>query len=429
MSRKSSTQQSKSAVFHLTRTVFALGSTVGIQSTLGVLFTVTAARIFGASISGADLTMIAVARALATVVQLNMIVVIHRLLPTLQDPRRFVLRAYAITTSLAVIAALLVVVVGGRFSDVVHDLVRRPFYAVAFVVGVASWNVFALQDIVLATLRQGRVMLLESIAYGLATIACLFVLRAAGSARPIFLATFLPVVPLVVGVSWFLFRTAIPADLQLGVVRRKLDVRRESALIVGDTIMSTVELLIRALTPVLVADWLGTDIAAGYAVASAIAFAMNDLFASVQRSLATELSRAPEERFHLVKRSVILIGIGLVPGALLLTAGAPIVLRLFGDEFVRASPYLRIMLFSLIPASLTNVALTVARAQRSIKATVGSLAVAHATAVTLILVLVREHGVVAVGVAYLVGWSAALIPSWLFLARQFTTRKVGRNET
>jgi O-antigen/teichoic acid export membrane protein len=245
------------------------------------------------------------------------------------------------------------------------------------------------------------------------------VLRATGTDRPIFLATFLPVVPLVIGVSWFVFRTAIPADLALGVARRQIDVRRESTLIIGDTIMSTVELSIRALTPVLVADWLGNDIAAGYAVASAIAFSMSDLFASVQRSLATELSRAPEERFHLVKRSVILIAIALMPGALLLALGAPLVLRLFGPEFVRASPYLRIMLISLVPASLTNVALTVARAQRSIKATVGTLVIAHSIVFTLMSLLVRDHGLATIGVAYLVGWSAALIPSWLFLARQF----------
>jgi O-antigen/teichoic acid export membrane protein len=413
------TRERRSAVGHLTRTVIALGSSVGVQSALGVAFTVAAARMFGASASGADLTMIAVARVLATVVQLNMTVVVHRILPTSPSPRQFVVRTYTITTALAVVVGVLVVAVAGRTSDVVHDLVRRPQYAIAFVAAVAFWNVFALQDIVLATLRHSRIVLIESVIYGLAGLACLIVLRALDVARPIFLAAFIPVVPLVLGVSWFVFRRAIPADLRLEVARRKVDIRRESVLIVGDTMMSTVEMLIRALTPILVADWLGTDVAAGFVVASAIGLAMNDLVTSIQRSFSTELSRYPEHRFHLLKRSVLLISGGVVPGALLLALGAPLILGVFGEEFVRATPFLRFTLLALIPASLTNVALTVARAQRSTKATVGSLIVAHSVTITLIVLLARDHGLVAIGVAQLIGWSAAFAVSWLFLVRQF----------
>jgi O-antigen/teichoic acid export membrane protein len=424
---EASAREPENAVLHLTRTVVTLGSSVGVQSALGVVFALTAARMFGASASGADLTMIAVARALAAVVQLNMPAVVHRLLPTLQNPARFVMRTYAITTALAVVAALLVVFVGGQYSDVVHELVERPFYAVFFVVAVASWNVFALQDIVLATLRLGRVVLIRSVTYGVAAIGCLFVMRASGFDRPILLAFFAPVLPLAVVVSWFVFRRAIPADLELGVRRRKLDVRRESGLIIGDICMSTVELLVRALTPVLVADWLGADIAAGYAIASAVGFSMGDLFASVQRSLATELSRYPEQRSHLVRRSLKLIGIGLVPSALLLAIAAPVVLRIFGEDFVGATPFLRVLLLSLIPGSLTNVALTVARAQRSIKVTVGSLVVAHGIAIAIILLFLGDHGVVVVGVAYLLGWTAAMVPSWIFLARQQTGRQPTTN--
>src|SRR5687768_7635096 len=134
---------SHNAVEHMTRSVLTLGSSVGIQSALGFVFVITAARMFGASASGAELTIIAVARALAAVVQLNMTVVVHRLLPTADRPARFVMRMYLITTSLAIVAGLLVVLVGGQYSDVVHDVVKQPLYAVFFVVAVASWNVFA----------------------------------------------------------------------------------------------------------------------------------------------------------------------------------------------------------------------------------------------------------------------------------------------
>jgi hypothetical protein len=47
------------------------------------------------------------------------------------------------------------------------------------------------------------------------------------------------------------------------------------------------------------------------------------------------------------------------------------------------------------------------------------LLVAHSVTITLILLLVRDHGIVAVGVAHLIGWTAAFVLSWLFLARHF----------
>jgi hypothetical protein len=415
-------REPRDAAGHMTRAVVTLGSSVGVQSALGVVFAMTAARLFGASAIGADLTLIVVARSLAAVVQLNLTVVVHRLLPTMSNPAMFVMRANLITTLLAVVAALLVVFVGGQFSDVVHELIDRPAHAVAFVTAVAAWNVFALQDIVLATLRRGRVVLLRSVVYGIASIVCLFVMRAAGADRPVLLAFFAPVPPLAIGVLWFAFRRAIPADLTLAVTRRRLDVRRESSLIVGDFLMSTVELLLRALTPILVADRLGTETAAGYAIASAVGFAMGDLFSSVQRSLATELSRHPEQRSELLRRSLNLIGIGLVPSALGFVAVAPVLLRIFGDDFVSATPFLRLLLLSLIPAGLTQVALTFARAACSATTTVGSLAIAHATTTTVILAFLREQGLVAIGVAYLVGWTAALVPSWFFLSRRVNHR-------
>jgi O-antigen/teichoic acid export membrane protein len=413
---------SHNAVEHMTRSVLTLGSSVGMQSALGFVFVITAARMFGASASGAELTIIAVARALAAVVQLNMTVVVHRLLPTADRPARFVMRMYLITTSLAIVAGLLVVLVGGQYSDVVHDVVKQPLYAGFFVIAVASWNVFALQDIVLATLRRGRIVLIESAVYGLAAIGALFAMRAAGVERPILLAFFFPVLPIACGVSWYIFRHVIPADLALGVTRRKIDVRRESPLIIGDFLMSTLELLIRALTPVLVADWLGTDIAAGYAVAGAIAFAMGDLFTAIQRSLATELSRHPEQRRSLVRRALKLIATGVVPSALAVAVAAPVVLRIFGKDFVEASSFLRLLLLSAIPASLANVALTVARSERSTKTTVGALMILHTLTIAVILLFLRDHGLVIIGAAYAIGWTAALVPGWFYMARHRSRR-------
>ncbi|MEO8693085.1 MAG: hypothetical protein ABI658_06180 [Acidimicrobiales bacterium] len=420
--RENPAHGSRNAVTHMTRSVLTLGSSVGMQSALGFVFVITAARMFGATASGAELTMIAVARAVAAVVQLDMAVIVHRLLPTADRPARFVARMYVITTSLAIVAALAVVLVGGQYSDVVHDVVKDPVYAVFFVIAVASWNVFALQDIVLATLRHGRIVLIESTIYGLSAIGALFAMRAAGVERPILLAFFIPVLPLACGVSWYIFRHVIPADLALAIPRRKINVRRESPLIIGDFLMSTLDLLVRAVTPVLVADWLGTDIAAGYAVASAIGFAMGDLFTALQRSLATELSRHPEQRRSLVGRTLKLILLGVVPSTLAVVAAAPLVLRLFGKDFVEASSFLRLLALSSIPASLTSVALTVARSQRSTKTTVGCLTILHTLTIAVILLFLRDHGLFVIGAAYAVGWSAALVPGALYMSRHRARR-------
>src|SRR4029077_14046327 len=109
-------------------------------------------------------------------------------------------------------------VVGMLFVALVPDLSRQLSYlhregllAQGFIVSLALWGVFALQDAALTATRNAPWIPLENAAFGVLKIAALPALLALGVTHGVFLSWALPIVLLVVPVTVFVFRRALPA--------------------------------------------------------------------------------------------------------------------------------------------------------------------------------------------------------------------------
>jgi hypothetical protein len=136
---------------------------------------------------------------------------IIRFLPIVKlDPGRTVIGAYLLAAALTTLAAALFVVI---VPDVAHNyrfLRDGSGIAVMYVVAVALWGVFVLQDSVLTALRRAPWVAVENTTFGVLKIAALPLLLALGSGHAVFIAWVIPMAILVVPVNYLIFAKVIP---------------------------------------------------------------------------------------------------------------------------------------------------------------------------------------------------------------------------
>src|ERR1039458_3209837 len=143
----------------------------------------------------------------ANLAQLGFTTIFDRFLPVTGDrTRAFVVRAYAMCTSVALVAAIVYVLAGFGHNFIPASLGWR----VLFVVSVVLWTIFVLQDSVLTGLRATRWVPVENILFSSAKIALLPVFLVVSAHRGLFLAWTTPVFAAVGAVSWYIFRKRIP---------------------------------------------------------------------------------------------------------------------------------------------------------------------------------------------------------------------------
>ena len=110
---------------------------------------------------------------LSTICQLNLDNVLVRQLPRVGGgAARYVARAYALNTLLALVLGTAFVLVAPSVTDELAFLRDDPIVGAAFVMGLALWGVFTLQDSTLTALRHAQWVPVENIAFGVLKIRC-----------------------------------------------------------------------------------------------------------------------------------------------------------------------------------------------------------------------------------------------------------------
>ena len=141
----------------LIRSADSLLVSTGASAVLGAVFWVAAARLFSADELGRDAALIAAMVELSTICQLNLDNVLVRQLPRVGGgAARYVARAYALNTLLALVLGTAFVLVAPSVTGELAFLHDDPIVGAAFVVGLALWGVFTLQDSTLTALRHAQ---------------------------------------------------------------------------------------------------------------------------------------------------------------------------------------------------------------------------------------------------------------------------------
>ncbi len=335
----------------MTRSAYSLMANTVLTSILGLGFWLAAARLFPASEVGDDSALIAAITVLSVVGQLDLGTVLLRFLPAQRQlTTRLVLGAYGISVATSLVLSIAFVVVAPRLSPSLAFLGQSTVLAVEFVVISSIWAVFSLQDYVLIALHRAPWVAVENTVYGVLKLAALPALLVAGSSHAVFVAWVGPVVPLIVVVSLFLRRRAIPSHMRRDTahaerapfVRRALI--RFVAFDYGAIICNQAAARI---LPVLVVATLGDTSNAYFYIAFTIVSAFDLLFQNVSLSLVVEASADESNLGALTRTLVRRFLLFLVAGIVFIVAAAPQILLPFGHAYAdNAAPVLRLLVLA-----------------------------------------------------------------------------------
>jgi O-antigen/teichoic acid export membrane protein len=398
----------------LVRTSLPLVVNTGVNGFLGIAYWVVAARAYDQEAVGTNTALIALMTTLSGFAQLNLGPSISVLVPRAgEHGRRVVLRIYAVVTvySLAILSVFLTFVLPhlSGLSDILGTTNRMLLFALA----VLAFNMFALQDAVLASTGWGVAVPIENAVFGILKIGLLVLLAASLPEVGIFGSWLIPLLLIVPVVSCFIFRnqgrrprTQATAPLR-GESSRKLALDYFGYLFQASSTL---------LLPVLALGLLGPVRASVFAVAWLVSSTMDLLANNVGTALTVETSYGGDPaalRRTLLRSVVPFVGVVVLLGLV----SAPLILKLYGSGYAAQGVLtLQILLLASVPRAVVTFAIAESRAHRRIGIIVWLRAQNAALTIGLCLLLTPRLGVEGMAIAWLVaqvaGAAAALLLVW-----------------
>ncbi len=396
----------------LLRSAYSLMLNVVLNSALGFVFWIAAARLFPASTVGRDSALISAMLTLSTICQLNLSSGILRFLPIVKlDPARAVIGAYGLTGVATLLLGVLFVVVA---PDVAHNyrfLRDDSLIAVTYVVAATLWGVFALQDAVLTALRRAPWVPIENSTFGALKIMALPSLLALGSGHAVFIAWVVPMAMLVLPVNYLIFAKVIPnwagRGTELSPVER-FGWGGLTRFLAQDYLAGIFTQAASTMLPVLIVALLGTSENAYFYIPFTIVSAFDLLFVNVAGSLTVEGAMA-ESRFPLLARVIVRrFRFVLIPGVALFIAGASLILLPFGPRYVQAgAPVLRLLACASIFRAIVTLFVVICRIEGRASRILAIQAAIFVMVIGLTVVLGKAHGIEGVALAWLIANSIA----------------------
>lgn len=380
----------------LLRSAYSLMLNVVLTSALGVGFWIVAARLFTSATIGRDGALVSAMLVVSTVCQLNFSSVILRFLPISKlDPVRGVLAAYGLTAVVSLLGGSLFVFVAPHVSGSYRFLAHDPVLAVLYVLAVAAWGVFALQDSVLTAMRRAPWVPLENGAFGVLKIAALPLLLALNSTHAVFIAWVVPMVLLVIPVNYVIFVRMMPRRVappgELSPVER-FGRRGLARFMVSDYVATIFLQAGSTLLPVVVIGLVGTSRGAYFYMPFTIVSAFDLLFVNTASSMTVEASMAHHRLGELVRASCRRFGPLLLAGVAVLVAAATLVLLPYGPAYVRAgAPVLRLLALASLFRAVVSLYAAICRVDGRAERVMGLYAVLVTLTMGLTVAL-TDHG-------------------------------------
>lgn len=350
----------------LATTALSLVTNTVTTSALGVLFWTVASRMYSPAELGEDAALISAMMLLSVVSQLNLSLGIPRLLPQVSRRRLAVAGAYGVTAAVGVVVTGAFVVVAPAVSDGFAFLEQEPMVAAVLVAAVVLWNVFALQDAVLASSPWAPVLPVENGVFGILKIVLIAWAAGTPTGHGIFLGWVIAMVAMVIPVNALIFsRVLAPSTLPVEPDESVLPIRRRSLVaryVAGDYGAALLSQGYSFFLPLLVVAVMGRTANGYFYVAFLIAGAVAAMGQALSTALVVHGSHDEKSVCELARRSMERCVKFLVPAVGLLFLMAPVLLRPFGDDFVdNGTAVLRLLLIGTVPQAAVTVYLGVER--------------------------------------------------------------------
>ncbi|MGE5138183.1 MAG: hypothetical protein ACM3JD_01865, partial [Rudaea sp.] len=298
-------------------------------------------------------------------------------------------------------------------------LVATPWSMIWFILATATGSVFLMQDGALTGLRQAVWVPIENTTFALAKIALLIVFAGSFREYGLFASWTIPAAVLILPVNWLIFKRLL--------ARHEKDTREIAAPVIPSQIASYVggnyigSLFLLGYTkvlPLMVIQLAGSRASAYFYLPWVVATSLQLVSQNMSVSMVVESVIDEDKRSSLLRRALTHTLRLMVPVVLILAAGAPFALRIFGSDYAeQGGLLLQLLSLAIIPNVFFVLFVGLSRVQHRI----GQIVVAQASVAILTLALsyalLPRMGIAGVGLAWLLAQTLAAAAAYITVLR------------
>lgn len=389
-----------------------------VTSAIGLVYWLVAARQLDQAQLGLDAAVVNTVILASNLGSLDLVHAIPRYLPAAgHRARAFVTASYgvALACSLAVAAVLLLGV--QTFTPTLGFLVDQWQWTALFLLAVAAWSTFALQDCVLIALRRNAWVPIENVVFAVAKLVLLVVLVDVLPEYAVLLSWALPALAFVLIVNLGVVRPAVRPTLPPLPVTLPPRRRLARTVLVGNG-ANVVAIVVGGSLPLIVTERFGAAANASYYLAWSMAYVLFLAPRYVSLVVLSSAEHAPERLDGVTVRATLTSSALVGAAALVALVLARPVLGLVGEAYEHdAVALLRLMCLAAVPHCVVVMAAAWARARQRVGAAVVVTAVEYAMVALFAVVLVAPVGLVGLGWAWLLGDSIVAVGAGVWVWR------------
>jgi O-antigen/teichoic acid export membrane protein len=404
----------------LFRNATYLMASTAIMSALGFGFWIFVAHLYTASAIGVASALISITLLISNLSMLGLNAGLIRFLPGSKDQSRDINAAIITVGATAMVAAfvylLISYTIGAHFDIFIANFWSWPI----FMVVMAAVALNTLTDAVFIANRKAEYHTIVYTSFGVTKLFLPLVLIPFASLG-IFIAYIASVVVSLVLSLYFMRHgtgyviSSKPNWSILSATRKYAASNYAGVLLAG---------LPSQILPTVIIASLGTAESAYFALSWTMANLLYVIPSSITQSLLAESSHDIKKRTENLKRAVKILAVILVPVILVAILVAPVLLRIFGQQYATGSTQIfQIMAFSTIFIAVSSVSATILNIRQK------SFGIVIAQAVLVVVTLISttfllHDGLVGVGLAMLLGYVAANLTYGIIFLREHlkTTR-------
>ncbi len=401
----------------LLRSADALIVSTVAASVSGIAYWIVAARAYPEHVLGEQSAAISTMLMLSNFAQMNMFFTLGRFVPTAgRATGRLIASVYAASAALSVVLGVGFVALVPVVSENLAALFTGPAMVVAFVLGVALWSLFALQDGVLTALRRATWVPVENALFGLVKLVLLVVFAGVFVSGGIFASWTIPTLLAVVPVNLLIYRRLLRARAAPGAPDGTFSFASIRRFVAVDYVSGLFLQSYTTALPLVIVATLGAQANAEFYVAYVVIAAVDLVSVNLATSLLVEgahdEARLAEYTRRILRRSAQL----LLPAVIAIELGAPYFTHALGHGYADGSTtLLRLLALGSLARLLNIVYMAAMRVERRVGRVVATQAALSAIVLSLTFALSPSIGVDGIGVAWLtaqVAVAVALTP-WL----------------
>jgi O-antigen/teichoic acid export membrane protein/aminoglycoside phosphotransferase (APT) family kinase protein len=383
----------------------ALVVSSGMSSAVGLLYWVLAAQMFPAGVVGVNAVALSSLMMVGGVAHLNMSHALLRFVPVAGTAaRRLVVLGYLVAITVSGLAGAGFALGAIWWAPELVEVAGYGTLVAFFAVSCPVWTLFSLQDYVLTAVGRATAVPIENLVFSVLKIGLLVAVTLAAVPGGIALSWVIATALIVLPINLWLLIRLLPAHgkktagravpITVGAVGRFIGADYVGALFWQAAMMGL---------PVLVLGRLGAEAAAAYNMVWQFGLALYMVPSGMGQSMiahnAADPGKVDKARRETVRRGLMLV----VPVALVLALGAPLVLALFGPHYAAAGTgALALVALSAIPNVITAAATSTARVRQRRGVQFGVPTSLSVLTIGLAWLLMPHLGVLAVGLAWLI---------------------------